>query len=181
MEIWIPLIGGAAGGAIISGIFVIIKVQLDRRQEHRTWLRDRKLDQFTALHTYILEQERDLKSNPEGRFTSIGSPVDRLDGASGALLFASGDLRLALQGWNERMAAYASALGVDAPEEGGFEEAMGLARAHANVIREIKRDIGIDISTWPKSLNKTRWWNRPRRRTGKDVIGDSLVRGGTFM
>jgi hypothetical protein len=42
MDFWIPLLGSALGGAVITSIFGLIKNRQDKSTEHTQWLRDSK-------------------------------------------------------------------------------------------------------------------------------------------
>lgn len=49
MDIWIPLVGGALGGAVITSIFGFVKNHQDKVNEHAQWLRNQKIDVYTDV------------------------------------------------------------------------------------------------------------------------------------
>lgn len=55
MDFWIPLLGSALGGAVITSVFGLIKNRQDKADEHAQWLRNRKIDAYGRhLKTYAL-------------------------------------------------------------------------------------------------------------------------------
>lgn len=49
MDFWIPLLGSALGGAVITSIFGFVKHHQDKATEHAQWLRNQKIDVYTNL------------------------------------------------------------------------------------------------------------------------------------
>lgn len=90
MDFWLALAGGAAAGAFISGIFGFVKNSQDRVNEHAQWLRNEKMEAYTALlrqaHTAIREVDAaryelpapdnkldDIKDVTNARLTIVGA------------------------------------------------------------------------------------------------------------
>jgi hypothetical protein len=49
MDFWIPLLGSALGGALVTSIFGLVKSHQDKASEHAQWLRNQKVDVYTNL------------------------------------------------------------------------------------------------------------------------------------
>lgn len=47
MDFWIPLLGSALGGAIITSVFGLIKSRQDKNIEHTRWLRNEKVETYS--------------------------------------------------------------------------------------------------------------------------------------
>lgn len=58
MEFWLPLLGGAAGAAIINGLIALYKLRRDKNDEHSQWLRNQQL----AAYVDFLDTCRDLEN-----------------------------------------------------------------------------------------------------------------------
>ncbi|WP_457949682.1 hypothetical protein ACTAQI_03870 [Pseudarthrobacter sp. alpha12b] len=47
MDFWIPLLGSALGGALITSTFGLIKIRQDKSLEHARWLRNEKVETYS--------------------------------------------------------------------------------------------------------------------------------------
>lgn len=66
MDFWIPLIGSALGGAIVTSVFGLIKNRQDRHHEHDQWLRDQKLEVYANLLAALQSVLHDLSEMHDG-------------------------------------------------------------------------------------------------------------------
>ncbi|GLU58558.1 hypothetical protein [Paenarthrobacter ureafaciens] len=65
MEFLIPLLGSALGGAVIAGLFQILKTRQDGASEHSKWLRDNKLEIYIEVLRLVREDLDSLSSAAE--------------------------------------------------------------------------------------------------------------------
>ncbi len=49
MEFWIPLVGSALGGALVTSIFGFWKDRRDKKSEHERWLRNEKVETYSRF------------------------------------------------------------------------------------------------------------------------------------
>lgn len=61
MDFWIPLIGSALGGAVITSIFGFIKNRQDKAAEHSQWLRDTKQAAYAEFLSAIVQASSTLE------------------------------------------------------------------------------------------------------------------------
>ncbi|WP_146145800.1 hypothetical protein [Arthrobacter woluwensis] len=161
MEIWIPLLGRALGGAVISGLVAFAKTLLDHRHERRIWLRDKKFEIYTALVQFLLDEERDLKTNSKGRFDVSGELTSRMEGTHAALLLASTPLKVALMNWSSATTTYAVVANSGDTEKSDLWRAeLALLEAQVDVRTAIQGELGVipdrrKSGRW--SLGKASW------------------------
>lgn len=72
------LVGGAAGGAVITGIFGLVKSRQDTRTEHKQWLRNERVKVYSEFLSEIKEETWKLQTSPSPQTVTLSFPVDRL-------------------------------------------------------------------------------------------------------
>ncbi|UVJ37992.1 hypothetical protein [Arthrobacter sp. CJ23] len=87
MDFWIPLLGSALGGAVVTSVFGLIKNGQDKSIEHARWLRDSKQSAYAEFLSAIVEASTTLPPAAEAgevqRRSAIALSQIRLIGAPG--------------------------------------------------------------------------------------------------
>lgn len=71
-DFWIPLLGSALGGAIVTSVFGLIKNSQDKANEKAQWLRNQKIDVYTNLLRQVHASNRSLE-----HFRNTGENLDQ--------------------------------------------------------------------------------------------------------
>lgn len=71
-DFWIPLLGSALGGAIVTSIFGLVKTSQDKSNENAQWLRNQKIDVYTNLLRQVHASSRSLD-----HFRATGGSLDQ--------------------------------------------------------------------------------------------------------
>jgi hypothetical protein len=75
MDFWIPLLGSALGGAVITAIFGLFKGHQEKLTEREQWLRDQKMSEYVAMLGMINSIIRHNKALIEDGAKAVSMPM----------------------------------------------------------------------------------------------------------